>query len=66
MNQLIITKTKDYLILKIPLKSVNKGTISVSARDKKAITEGLKAIKDKKVSRSFTDTKEATSFLRSL
>lgn len=66
MNQLIITKTKDYLILKIPLRSVNEGTVSVSARDRKVIIEGLKAVKDKKVSQSFTNAKEAISLLRNL
>lgn len=66
MTQLTITKTKDYLILKIPLKVMKERKISISPQEKKAVLEGLKAFEERRVSKSFRNTKEAISFLRNI
>jgi hypothetical protein len=66
MSQLTVSRTKEYLILKIPLKSLDEGVISVSKKEKKAIEEGLKAIKQNNVSQTFNTQKEASTFLGDL
>ena len=67
--QLSVTKTetKDFVILKIPriLWQAQKEDI-VSLEEKKAIEEGMKAMKEGRISKGFTTTKSAIAFLRSL
>ena len=63
MEPITITKTKDYLILKIPTKAFKTRKIS---SEEKAVQEGLKAFEKGKVSQSFKAVKEAVAFLRSL
>jgi len=63
MEPITITKTKDYLILKIPTKILGNRKVS---GEEQAIQEGLKALKKGKVSKSFKAAKEAITFLRSL
>lgn len=66
MAQLTVTKTKDYLVLKIPLEVIKQKKSSISSQEKKAILEGLKAFQEGRVSKSFKDAKEATSFLKNI
>lgn len=66
MTQLTITKTKDYLVLKILLKVMKERKISILPQEKKAILEGLKAFEEGRVSKSFGNAKEAISFLRNI
>lgn len=66
MEQLTVTRTKNYLVLKIPLKAVKEGEFEVSPREKRAILEGLKALEEGRTSRTFKNAREAITFLRSL
>jgi hypothetical protein len=66
MEQFLITETKNYLVLKIPLKAIKKRRISVVSDEKAAILEGLKAFKKKQVSKTFNNAGEAITFLRNL
>lgn len=63
-----ITKTKDYLVFKIPIKAIKIGAArpKIFSRGEKAIAEGLEAIKNGKFSGSFSNAKEAVAFLRGL
>ncbi len=53
MNQVTIEKTKEYLIVKIPIKSVNSGRALISAKSSsalnKAVAEGLADIRAGKI-----------------
>ena len=66
MNQVTVTKTKDYLLLKIPLQAVRERRVSLSNGQRRVIAEGLKAIKEGRVSKPYKTAKEAIAFLRSL
>lgn len=66
MEQVLVSQTKDYLILKIPLRAVKKRRIFISDPEKVAILEGLTAIKKGEVSKQFDSAKEAISFLKKL
>ncbi len=66
MNQVTVTKTKDYLVLKIPLQAVRERKIFLSDNQRHAIAEGLRAIKEGRVSKPYKNAKEAIAFLRSL
>ncbi len=63
MESIIISKTKDYLILRIPTKALKTRKMS---GEELAVQEGLKALEKGKVSKSFKTAKEAVAFLRSL
>ena len=65
MPELTVTKTKDYLILKIPLRAVRQGEISVSSRTERMIAQGLKAYAEGRTYGPF-NAKEADAFLRKL
>ncbi|MBI2673802.1 MAG: hypothetical protein HYX23_00785 [Candidatus Zambryskibacteria bacterium] len=68
MSEVTIEKTKDYLVVKIPLKSVSDGRAELSARTQKiinsAIAEGLADIKAGRVYGPFESVKEFTNSLR--
>ena len=66
MNHVTVTKTREYLVLKIPLRAVREKRFSISIRDRQAIAEGLRAIKEGRVSKSYKTAKEAIAYLRSL
>ena len=66
MEPITITKTKDYLILKIPTKALKQKRDGVSPTEKKAVQEGLRALEKGKVSKPFKTAKEAVAFLHSL
>lgn len=66
MPQLTVIKTKDYLLLKIPLKAIKEREILVSSQEEKAVMEGLKALEEGRVSKVFNNTEEALSFLRNI
>ena len=67
MSTATIHKTKNYLVIKIPLQTVSKRErVPLSGLDKKAVEEGLKAIAKGRVSRGFKTAKEAVAFLRSI
>lgn len=68
MRQVILEKTQDYLIVKIPLKSVKTGRAEISFSSQKivdkAITEGLNDIKSGRVFGPFKSVKEFKTALR--
>ena len=68
MSQVTIEKTQKYLIVKIPLKSVQSGKAEVSLRAQKvidrAIAEGLKDIKDGRIFGPFENIKEFKKALK--
>ncbi|TSC55918.1 MAG: hypothetical protein Greene071421_579 [Parcubacteria group bacterium Greene0714_21] len=66
MNQLVVTKTREYLILKIPLSSIKSGASSIAQEEREAVFEGLRAVKAGRVSPSFQSAKSAIAFLRTL
>lgn len=67
MTTATITKTKEYLLIKIPLKNLAKEQdVSVFSEDEKAVHEGLKALAEGRVSKKFKTARSATAFLRKL
>ena len=62
MAELSVTRTKDYLILKIPLRE-KKAKVLIPVSVERAITEGLKAYARGRVAGPF-NAKEAATFLR--
>ena len=66
MEQVTITKTKNYLILRIPTKTLEHSRSNIVSREERAIREGLKAIEEGRTSRPLKGAKEAIAFLRSL
>ncbi|MDP2951335.1 MAG: hypothetical protein Q8N55_03040 [bacterium] len=66
MEQILISQTKNYLILKIPLQSKSKSHVLIEDREKKAVLEGLKAVRNGEVSSQFDNVQGAVSFLRKL
>ena len=66
MNQLVVTKTKEYLILKIPLSSIQREVSSIAQKEREAVFEGLRAVKAGRVSPSFKSAKSAIAFLKTL
>ena len=65
MTKLTVSKTKDYLILKIPLRAVRRGKVFVSPRVERMITEGLAAYAHGRGAGPFHAKQEA-AFLRTL
>lgn len=63
MEQVLVSKTKDYLILKIPLLAVKKRRVLIDDPARTAVLEGLEAIKKGKVSKVFNNAKDAVAFL---
>lgn len=70
MNQVTIEKTQKYLIVKIPLKSVENGKAGISPRAKKiidtAIAEGLSDIDAGRVFGPFKNIQEFKKSLKSI
>jgi len=79
MEQVLVSKTKDYLILKIPLNSVKKRRVLiddparaavleclVGKKERVAIARGLEDFERGRHSKVFNNAKEAIGFLRSL
>ena len=67
MTTATITRTKDHLVIKIPLGSlVGERKLVIASEDQKAVEEGLRAIAEGRVSKKFRTAKEALSFLRKL
>ena len=68
MRQVILEKTQEYLIVKIPLKSVKTGRAEISPINQrivnKAIAEGLYDIKNGHVFGPFKSVKEFKAALR--
>lgn len=62
MSEVMIEKTKDYLVVKIPLRSVSDGRAELSAKAQKtvdaAIAEGLADVKAGRVYGPFGSIKE--------
>lgn len=63
MTQITLEKTDNFLILKIPLKSINDGRADISDKDgiiiNKAILEGLDDIESGRVFGPFANAEEA-------
>ncbi len=70
ISQLSVTKTetKDYVILKIPrtMWVEQEQEDDISPEEKKGIAEGLKALKEGRVSPTFKTARNAIKYLRSL
>ncbi len=66
MSQLTILKTKDYLVLKIPLKALRPRRPVSLSREERAIADGLRALEQKKIAGPFSSAKTAIRFLRQL
>ena len=68
MNQVTIEKTKKYLIVKIPIRSVGSGRASISTKSRsvvdKAITDGLADIKSGRVFGPFKNMREFKATLK--
>lgn len=68
MNQVTIEKTEKYLIVKIPIKSVNTGRASVSAKSRsilnQAIQEGLRDIESGRIFGPFKNIREFKTALK--
>ena len=68
MNQVTIEKTPKYLIVKIPLKSVESGKAELSPRARKkvnaAIAEGLQDIDSGRIFGPFKNVQEFKKSLR--
>lgn len=63
MEQVLVSKTKEYLILKIPLLAVKKKRVLIDNSARTAVLEGLEAVKKGRVSKVFSNTKDAVRFL---
>ena len=61
-----MSQTKNYLVLKIPLRAVKKERVFIADSEREAVLEGLKAVEEGKVSKPFNNTKGAIAFLRTL
>lgn len=66
MQQLSITRTKDFIIFKIPVKSQGRGAFRVAPKEEELIQEGLEAMVRGQVSKKFKSAREATRHLRGL
>ena len=66
MEQITITKTKNYLILKIPTKGLERNHGHFVSEEERVIQEGLKALEEGRVSKPLKGTKRAIAFLRNL
>ena len=64
MEQVLVSQTKNYLVLKIPLQAVKKREVLIGDLERAAVLEGLEAIKEGRISETFNGTKEAVAFLR--
>lgn len=68
MPEMTVEKTKDYLVVKIPLKAVEEGRAELSLRAQRvidaAIAEGLGDIRAGRVFGSFKDVKEFKNALK--
>lgn len=65
MTTATITRTQDYLVIKIPLKTLAKEReIPIAVEDEEAIKEGLRDIAEGRVTPAFRNVKEFKLFLR--
>lgn len=68
MSQVTLEKTREYLVIKIPLKAVENRRINISSRSQKiideAINEGLADIKAGRIFGPFRNVKEFKSALK--
>ncbi|MEK7659331.1 MAG: hypothetical protein AAB338_01595 [Patescibacteria group bacterium] len=68
MKQVILEKTQEYLIVKIPLKSVKTGKAEISSKNQRvvdeAIAEGLHDIKRGHIFGPFKSVREFRADLR--
>ena len=65
MQDVIVSQTREYLVLKIPLRSIKKRSVSIDP-ERVAVEEGIRAVEESRVSMPFNNAKEATTFLRKL
>lgn len=67
MEQVTITKTKNYIILKIPTGTLRQEqSKKATSAEVRAVKEGLKALREGRTSKPLKNAKEAAAFLRSL
>lgn len=64
MQSVTITKTKEFLIFKIPLAALQKQR--GSSREEKAVREGLRAVAEGRISKPFHTAESAVAFLRGI
>ena len=66
MEQVTITKTKNYIILKIPTETLHRESKKPASDEEFAVKEGLRALRYGRISRPLKNAKEAVALLRSL
>ncbi len=67
MNQVTIEKTEKYLIVKIPIKSVNTGKTSISAKSQSAVNKAIaEGLQDIELGRTFGPFKSIGDFKATL
>ena len=59
MGTVTISKTKDYLVLKIPLKALRPRRSVSPSREDRAVADGLRALEQKKIVGPFLSAKTA-------
>lgn len=64
MQSVTITKTKEFLIFKIPLAALQKRR--TFSREEKAVREGLRAVVEGRISKPFHTAESAVAFLQSI
>ena len=64
MEQVLVSQTKNYLVLKIPLQAVKRRRVLIGDPERAAVLEGLRAIEEGRISKPFNNTKEAVACLR--
>ncbi|HCE86328.1 MAG TPA: hypothetical protein DEP08_00800 [Candidatus Jacksonbacteria bacterium] len=67
MTTATIDRTKNYLIIKIPLRGLKRReVVTFDPKDEELVNEGLKAIAEGRVSKSFRNVREAILHLKKL
>ncbi|MBI3588936.1 MAG: hypothetical protein HY093_00775 [Candidatus Liptonbacteria bacterium] len=67
MNQVTIEKTKEYLIVKIPIKSVKTGRASISTKSRSVLNQAIfEGLKDIELGRVFGPFKNIQAFKTAL
>ena len=67
MTTATISRTNEYLVIKIPLRQLKRdGETTFSSEDEKAVKEGLRAIAEGRVSKPLKTKREILSFLENL
>lgn len=66
MTTATITRTKEYLVIKIPLQKMEERSFAISSKEEAIIRDGLRAMDAGRVSKRFKTAREAISFLKKI